>query len=131
VFARKIFPCFSSGYSLLIFVYEKHDDFKKKTGILQIQHTIFVDSKRTADFQTTTGILKLLDLGANSDDLAAFFEERMLPLDEIGIHELADEVLRVRPEPGYLTISNALQWRLQYSRVISEAGQVDGIFRIG
>jgi hypothetical protein len=26
------------------------------------------------------------------------------------------------PELGYLTISNALQWRLQYSRVIEQAG---------
>lgn len=31
---------------------------------------------------------------------------------------------------GYLTISNALQWRLQYSRVIEKANQVDGILRI-
>ena len=27
-----------------------------------------------------------------------------------------------RPRLGYLTISNALQWRLQYSRVIEQAG---------
>ncbi len=31
---------------------------------------------------------------------------------------------------GYLTISNALQWRLQYRRVIEQAGQVDGIVRV-
>lgn len=30
----------------------------------------------------------------------------------------------------YLTISNALQWRLQYSRVIAQAGAVDGIIRV-
>jgi len=29
---------------------------------------------------------------------------------------LADEVLRKPPQLGYLTISNALQWRLQYGR---------------
>ncbi len=34
------------------------------------------------------------------------------------------------PNIGYLTISNALQWRLQYRRVIEEAGKVDGIRRI-
>jgi len=33
-------------------------------------------------------------------------------------------------EIGYLTISNALQWRLQYKRVIEKAGQVNGILRI-
>jgi hypothetical protein len=31
---------------------------------------------------------------------------------------------------GYLTVSNALQWRLQYGRVIAEAGKVDGILRL-
>jgi hypothetical protein len=34
------------------------------------------------------------------------------------------------PKVGYLTISNALQWRLQYSRVIQEAGNADGVIRI-
>lgn len=29
-----------------------------------------------------------------------------------------------------LTISNALQWRLQYSRVIQQAGSISGIFRV-
>jgi len=31
---------------------------------------------------------------------------------------------------GYLTISNALQWRLQYSRVIEQAGKVEGVLRL-
>ena len=35
-----------------------------------------------------------------------------------------------RPAVGYLTISNALQWRLQYSRVIEQAGRVGGVQRI-
>lgn len=39
-------------------------------------------------------------------------------------------VLENRPLQGYLTISNALQWRLQYKRAIDEAGKVDGIVRI-
>ncbi|MCI5135615.1 MAG: restriction endonuclease, partial [Candidatus Electrothrix sp. AW2] len=30
----------------------------------------------------------------------------------------------------YRTISNALQWRLQYSRVIQEAGIVSGISKV-
>lgn len=29
-----------------------------------------------------------------------------------------------------LTISNALQWRLQYARVVAEAGNVDGLIRL-
>jgi hypothetical protein len=43
---------------------------------------------------------------------------------------IADELLVRPPEIGYLTISNALQWRLQYSRVITEAGNIDGILRV-
>jgi putative type II site-specific deoxyribonuclease len=31
-------------------------------------------------------------------------------------------------EQGYLTISNALQWRLQYKRVIELDNQVEGVY---
>ena len=98
--------------------------------MLNILHTIFVEPHRTADFQATSGILKLLDNNANTDDLVAFFIERMLPLDEIAARQLAEEVLTNRPALGYLTMSNALQWRLQYSRVITEAGRIDGVVRV-
>ena len=55
---------------------------------------------------------------------------RMLPLEEIQAQALAEEVLNRPPEIGYLTISNALQWRLQYSRVIQQAGTTSGIERL-
>jgi hypothetical protein len=32
-----------------------------------------------------------------------------------------------KPEQGYLTISNALQWRLQYGRIIEKAGDESGV----
>lgn len=115
------------GYNLLIFVYEKSDDMQTNTGSLNIHHTIFVDESRTADFQTTSGILRILENEGNFDDMLAFFAERMLPLDDIQAQALAEEVLANPPEIGYLTISNALQWRLQYSRVIQQAGVVIGI----
>lgn len=118
------------GYSLLVFVYEKSDDTRAKAARLKIQHTVFVEAARTADFQTTSGLRRLIENGANEDDIVAFLEERMLPIDEIGIRSLAGEILKKPPELGYLTISNALQWRLQYARVIEKAGQVDGIHRL-
>ena len=118
------------GYHLLVFVYDKTDDQSLKTAKLNIRHTVFVDASRTADFQTTTGLLKILDNNANSDDILAFFYERNLPLDEIQAQSLAEEVLSNRPIEGYLTISNALQWRLQYARVISFAGQIEGVERL-
>ena len=69
---------FGLGYHLLIFVYEKSDDDTQKTGKLNIQHTIFVEQKRTADFQTTKGILEILARDGNKDDLIAFCIERNL-----------------------------------------------------
>jgi hypothetical protein len=118
------------GYSVLVFVYDKTDDPSTSTGHLDIQHVIFVAKERTADFQTTTGILKILENDGNKDDLLAFMQERMLPLDEMEASSIADELLKRPPKTGYLTISNALQWRLQYRRVIDRAGSVPGVLRL-
>ena len=118
------------GYSLLVFVYEKSDSQEAKTGNLNIVHTVYVDASKTADFQTTSGIVSILDNSGNKDDILAFFEERRLPVDEIEAGNIADELLKNPPQIGYLTISNALQWRLQYNRVIQKAGSVDGITKI-
>ena len=115
------------GYNLLVFVYEKTDDESTHTGALNIHHTVFVDKTRTADFQTTSGLTRIIENEGNIDDVLAFFAERMLPLDDIQAQTLAEEVLANSPQLGYLTISNALQWRLQYSRVIQQAGSVTGI----
>ena len=121
---------FGLGYHLLVFVYEKTDDEKNKTGRLNMQHTIFVEKERTADFQTTRGLLEILEREGNKDDVIAFINERNLPVDEIGADQLADRILETPPNQGYLTISNALQWRLQYGRVIQKAGEVSGISRL-
>ncbi|MBM3238751.1 restriction endonuclease [Candidatus Poribacteria bacterium] len=118
------------GYSLLVFIYDKQDDEKTRTGNLNIKHTIFVESARTADFQTTTGLRKIIENSGNVDDIVAYLNERYLPVDDIQAQELAEEILRNPPETGYLTISNALQWRLQYNRIIEKAGEVDGIYRV-
>ncbi len=118
------------GYSLLVFVYEKTDDPETRTGRLNILHSVFVEDSRTADYQTTTGIRRIIENAGNEDDLIAFMQERSLPVDDIQALQLAQELLRNPPEIGYLTISNALQWRLQYRRVIDEVGVVEGIRRI-
>ena len=121
---------FGLGYHLLVFVYEKTDDHENKTGRLNMQHTIFVEKERTADFQTTKGLLDILERDGNKDDVVAFIMERNLPVDEIGAEQLAERIMENPPIQGYLTISNALQWRLQYSRVIQKAGAVSGISRV-
>jgi hypothetical protein len=121
---------FGLGYHLLVFVYDKYDDSENRTGRLNMQHTIFIDRSRTADFQTTKGITDILNREGNKDDIIAFILERNLPVDEIGANQLAERILKSPPNQGYLTISNALQWRLQYSRVIQQAGSISGIFRV-
>ena len=118
------------GYALLVFVYKKSDNQERKTGCLEILHTVYVEDYRTGDFQTTTGLKKILENDGNIDDILAFFGERMLPLDEIQAQTLAEEVIENLPQIGYLTISNALQWRLQYNRVIQKAGIIAGIQKV-
>ena len=119
------------GYSLLIFVYRKTDDDVKRTGNLDIVHAVFVHESRTADYQITRGIREILERDGNSDDLIAFMYDRNLPIDELEAAKLAEELLKRPPVLGYLTISNALQWRLQYKRIIEKAGTVDGLLRVG
>lgn len=121
---------FGLGYALLVFVYEKPDHPKQRTANLNILHTVFVDQHRTADFTMTRILRDALQAGANAEDLIALMMDRNLPLDEIEAGNIARELLLEPPEQGYLTISNALQWRLQYARVIQEAGNVAGVERL-
>ncbi|WFG46637.1 restriction endonuclease [Pseudonocardia alni] len=111
------------GYHLLLFVYEKSDDRRLQSARLDIRHLVFINSKNTADFQTTTGIAHILGNSGNVDDIDAFLHERNLPLDDIGRRNLANRIISEPPEIGSLTISNALQWRLQYGRAIALASQ--------
>lgn len=118
------------GYGLLVFVYDKTDDPKTRTANLKILHAIFIEKHRTADYQMTRGLIEIMSNNGNEDDLIAFMADKMLPVEEIELQRIAQELLQKPPELGYLTISNALQWRLQYSRVIQQAGAIDGIIRI-
>lgn len=118
------------GYALIVFVYEKTDDPLTMTAKLRILHTIYVEQERTADFQMTKGLNDILDNEGNEADIMAFLSDRALPVDEIELGRLAQEILINRPAQGFLTISNALQWRLNYVRVIQQAGQVGGVHQL-
>ena len=118
------------GYGLIVFVYEKNDDHVAKTATLNIISTVFVDKNRTADFQMTKGIRDILSNEGNTDDLMAFMSEKNLPVDEIELKNIAESIMNKAPEQGFLTISNALQWRLQYSRVIEKAGHEEGVISL-
>jgi hypothetical protein len=120
------------GYNLLVFVYEKTDDGQRKTAVLDFKNVVFVRADKTGDFQTTKGILGILERDGNMEEIVAFLEERNLFLDEVGRQHLAEKIMNQRPCLGYLTISNALQWRLQYGRVIKLAAdsKTDGVENI-
>lgn len=113
------------GYNLLVFVYEKVDSPSECR--LDFKYCTFIDRSRTADYTITKRLREMLNDDANKEDIMGFLADKNVPGDEIIYSELADEILNVRPEQGYLTISNALQWRLQYARVITLSNKVDGI----
>lgn len=116
------------GYNLLIFVYDKVDH--KNICNLQFLNCTFVDMYRTADYITTKRITEMLRDGASKEDFIAYFVDKNLPGDEIIYENLASEIITNPPVQGYLTISNALQWRLQYSRVIDLKNSISGVMNI-
>lgn len=116
---------FGLGYNLLIFVYDKKDT--PTTCTLDFKYCTFIDKSRTADFTITKRLREMVDDGANKDDIVGFLVDKNVPGDAIVYSDLADEILRNKPKQGYLTISNALQWRLQYTRVISLENAVNGV----
>ncbi|WP_333888073.1 restriction endonuclease [Clostridium sp.] len=125
---------FGLEYNLLVFVYNKTDD--KVNGVCRLDfiNCTFVDKLRTADFTTTSMLSQILNSGFNRDiikeDIIAHFCNINLPGDEITYNIIAEEVIKNPPYIGYLTISNALQWRLQYKRVISLNNTVKGVLNI-
>jgi hypothetical protein len=118
------------SYNLLVFVYDKKDDSKKKVAMLNFVCCAFIEQSRTADFQTTQGLLEILQRKGNRDDIFGFLTERNLPADEITLNQLADEIMKQPPTQGYLTVSNALQWRLQYGRIVALESSMPGIEKI-
>ncbi|WP_223917414.1 MULTISPECIES: hypothetical protein [Aeromonas] len=118
------------GYGLIIFVYDKSDSPENRTARLNISSTIYVEPNKTADYQLTSSIAQVLDNDGSEADLIALFMDKNLPVDDIGARDLAREILINRPQIGCLTISNALQWRLQYTRAIEWAGNYDGVHAI-
>jgi len=113
------------GYNLLLFVYEKFDAQDRCT--LRFSHCTFVSRERTGDYTLTKRLREMLKDGANEEDIISYLQDRNVPGDEIIYKELANEILTHQPQQGYLTISNALQWRLQYKRVISLQNSVERI----
>lgn len=121
---------FGLGYNLLVFVYDKSDDPKTKTALLNFVSCSFVSKERTGDYTTTSILNDMKKVKANEDDIIAFLEGIKLPADEITLKSIAEIILSTEIPIGYLTISNALQWRLQYKRIVNLADDVPGVKKI-
>ncbi len=121
---------FGLGYNLLLFVYDKIDNPKNQTTTLRFVSCAFISSDRTGDYTTTYRLREMIKDHANEDDIVAYLQDRNLPADEITLRTYAQNILNNPPKQGYLTISNALQWRLQYQRVVSLDKNVSGINKL-
>ncbi len=97
------------GYNLLLFVYDKADNRSKKAARLDFVSCSFIEQSRTADYQMTKMIRQMIENDATSEDIVGYFNDRNLPADDLTLNQLADDVLKKKPNQGYLTISNALQ----------------------
>lgn len=115
------------GYNLILFIYKKEDDTQSKTSKLDIISCKYIDSTRTADYQITTGLHNIINNNGNQDDIFAFLIDHNIPADETTLYNMAEDILKNPPQIGYLTISNALQWRLQYGRVVALTDSIKGI----
>lgn len=116
---------FGLGYNILVFVYEKTDT--RETCTLRITHCTFISADRTADYTLTALLRNMISIHANKEDIIALLSDKNVPGDEITYNDLAEEILVCPPKQGFLTISNALQWRLQYKRVIELNNTVGGV----
>ncbi len=113
------------GYNLLVFVYEKIDT--ETHCSLKFKFLTFIEERYTADYCLTTRLINMLKDGASVADIVGYFNDINLPGDDITYNSLAEEVLRTPPLQGQLTISNALQWRLNYNRAIKLNNTIAGI----
>ena len=118
------------GYNLLVFVYDKTDNNENKTAILDFKSCSFIEKERTADYTTTYRLIEMVNDGANEEDIIAYLNDKNIPADDITLSQIAKQILENPPQLGYLTISNALQWRLQYGRVVALSEKVTGITKI-
>ncbi len=121
---------FGLGYNLLLFVYDKIDDELKRIANLNFLNCSFIYQHRTADFMLTKTLGQMVEDGANTEDIVAYLMDKNLPADDITLNQFAEEIITNPPLQGYLTVSNALQWRLQYGRIVRLTEYVEGIVKI-
>jgi hypothetical protein len=124
---------FGVGYHLGIFVYEKKDHVENQSCTLKIRRGLFVPKERTGDYNITCGLKELLDYkNVTTESLIEFMRSKDLPdhicdrCQHTELRSIAEELIATHKLLlGRLTISNALQWRVQYSRLVNPKASLD------
>lgn len=118
---------FGLGYNLIVFVYDKDDSREHNITFTSVS---FIDKSRTADYTMTKVIRQTLSVGGNDEDLYTVLTDRNLPGDDITYNSIIERIHRDGVKQGYISISNALQWRASYKRIIKVAGTVKGVDKL-
>lgn len=103
---------------------------KTNSATLNFVSCSFLEKDRTADYTTTFRLREMLKDGAIKEDILAYLIDKNIPADDITLELIAEQILNKTPKQGYLTISNALQWRLQYARIVNLTENIEGITKV-
>lgn len=114
------------GYNLLVFVYEKTDINNK--CYLDFKHCIFLEADKSGDYNLTKILRLLLKNNAELEDIIEVLEDSNVPGDNQSLETLAKKIINNPPKQGYLTISNAFQWRLKYNNIINSDSEIGGVY---
>lgn len=114
------------GHNLLVFVYEKTDINSK--CYIDFKHCIFLEAEKTGDYNLTQILREMVANNASEEEIIEVLDDLNVPRDNETLKHLAKKILVKPPKQGYLTISNAFQWRLKYNNVINLENEPEGIY---
>lgn len=117
------------GHNIILLVYKKRDINNK--CYLDFKHCIFIPLEKTGDYSLTKKLRKIISKGGSEKDVINLLNEKNIPGDREVLENLAKRILSNPPQQGYLTISNALQWRLKYSNAINLKNEINGSYKYG
>lgn len=117
-FRSAVQKVYGLGYHLLVMVYRKVDDPIGKIAKLEFIHVLYIRDDHTGDASLTSRLRDMVESGATTIEIAAYLEQRDLPVYGNELSALAERILDEPPAEGAITISNALQWRLNYGKAI-------------
>jgi len=101
------------GYNLLLFIYDKKEEDNK--CFLEFKSSTFIKSEQTGDYNLTRNLRRMVFNNWSIDEITSYLAKSNIPGDYATLSNLAKKVIEQPPEEGYLTISNAFQWRLKYN----------------